>query len=70
MCLFSPSLELSGGAPAYPGDFLQPRVDCDGPLGTKKQGCWEKALGSSLKKNFLSFSFIINMIYAYYKNFK
>lgn len=68
-CLFSPFLSLSGGAPAYPADSVQPREDCDSPLGTKKQGPWERALGST-QKELSVFSLIINMIYIYYKNLR
>lgn len=62
--VFSPSLSLSGGAPAYPADSVQPREDYDRPLGMKKQ---ERALRST-QKELSVFSLIINMIYIYYKN--
>ena len=54
---------------AYPADSIQLREDCDRPLGAKKQGLWERVLGST-QKELSVFSLIINMIYIYYKNLR
>lgn len=55
--------------PAYPADSIQLREDYDRTLGAKKQGPWERALGST-QKELSVFSLIINMIYIYYKNLR